>query len=203
MTAAGLCSHASSPEWQTSRPGTRSIPLVRGQPCRQRSQLIAVGSRGRGARRSVAMGSAAAELVRLAVCCQVMIVPLKKARPRGTGYGRRCCFAADAIVLAGALDCRFSRKAQATTSAPARSPAGESGSSHGGRQLLSLCMERSSWLQGLFVLCRQVRAARGFSRLARVTQARPESFVRAAIVGAGRRGGERRCRPRALLAQQA
>jgi nucleotide-binding universal stress UspA family protein len=46
----------------------------------RRAELIVVGSRGRGAWRSAAMGSVSAELVRLAPC-PVMIVPRVRATP--------------------------------------------------------------------------------------------------------------------------
>jgi nucleotide-binding universal stress UspA family protein len=46
----------------------------------RRAELIVVGSRGRGAWRSAAMGSVSAELVRLAPC-PVMIVPGKRSTP--------------------------------------------------------------------------------------------------------------------------
>jgi nucleotide-binding universal stress UspA family protein len=45
-----------------------------------RAELIVVGSRGRGAWRSAAMGSVSADLVRLAPC-PVMIVPSKRPTP--------------------------------------------------------------------------------------------------------------------------
>ena len=46
----------------------------------RRAELVVVGSRGRGAWRSAAMGSVSAELVRLAPC-PVVIVPRKRPTP--------------------------------------------------------------------------------------------------------------------------